>query len=141
MAKLSCPRVFAGNFGITHVSIFTENGSRRFVSELEFEGGAIGWRQYTARGFKFTNCITSIQMILDWGFNWQDIKISGGTVVLNISSRGNLTREGIGSILLIDLPISIDSSISNVPIGILTRAASDALNIAIDNIIFTSVEL
>ncbi|KAL2198358.1 pectate lyase superfamily protein-domain-containing protein, partial [Corynascus similis CBS 632.67] len=100
---------------ITHVGIFTENGSGGFVSDLEFQGGAIGWRvgsqQYTARGLKFTNCITSIQMVWDWGFNWQDIEVNGGSIALNISGKGGVTGQGIGSISL------IDSSINNVPVG------------------------
>lgn len=29
---------------VTHVGIFMENGSGGFVSDLEFNGGAIGWR-------------------------------------------------------------------------------------------------
>jgi hypothetical protein len=122
----------------THVGIFTENGSGGFVSDLVFEGGAIGWRvgsqQYTARGLKFTNCITAIQMIWDWGFNFQDIEVNGGSIGLNISGKGGLTGQGIGSISL------IDSAIKNVPIGILTRESStDAPNIVIDNTDFSGV--
>jgi len=128
-----------GKDSTTHVGIFTENGSGGFVSDLEFQGGAIGWRvgsqQYTARGLKFTNCVTSIQMVWDWGFNWQDIEVNGGSIALNISGKGGLTGQGIGSISL------IDSSINNVPIGILTRksSAGDAPNIVIDNTAFTGV--
>ncbi|KAL2167137.1 hypothetical protein VTG60DRAFT_1656 [Thermothelomyces hinnuleus] len=123
---------------VTHVGIFTENGSGGFVSDLEFQGGAIGWRvgsqQYTARGLKFTNCVTSIQMIWDWGFNWQDIEVNGGSIALNISGKGGITGQGIGSVSL------IDSSIRNVPVGILTRSSpSDAPNIVIDNTVFDGV--
>ncbi|KAM7192998.1 Exo-beta-1,3-glucanase [Rhypophila sp. PSN 637] len=122
---------------VTHVGIFQENGSGGFVSNLEFEGGAVGWRvgsqQYTARGIRFTNCITSIQMIWDWGFNWQDIEVNGGTIALKISGKGGLTGQGIGSISL------IDSSIKNVPIGILTRSDSTSPNIVIDNTVFDGV--
>lgn len=122
----------------THVGIFTENGSGGFVSDLTFEGGAIGWRvgsqQYTARGLKFSNCITSIQMIWDWGFNWQDIEIDGGTIGLNISGKGGLTGQGVGSVSL------IDSSVKNVAIGIMTReSATDPPNIVIDNTEFVGV--
>jgi hypothetical protein len=124
----------------THVGIFMENGSGGFVSDLTFEGGAIGWRagsqQYTARGLKFKNCITAIQMIWDWGFNWQDIEIDGGSVGLNITSKGGLLAQGIGSISI------IDSTIKNVPIGILTRESSvDAPNIVLDNVDFSGVSI
>lgn len=99
------PTATSGNKNVTHVGIFTENGSGGFVSDLEFQGGAIGWRagsqQYTARGLKFTNCITAVQMIWDWGFNWQQIEINGGTIGFNISGSGGITGQGIGSISLI----------------------------------------
>jgi hypothetical protein len=61
----------------THVGIFMENGSGGFVSDLTFIGGNIGWRagsqQYTARGLKFSKCMTAVQMVWDWGFNWQGV--------------------------------------------------------------------
>jgi hypothetical protein len=45
--------------------------------DLEFVGGAIGWRagsqQYTARNLNFNGCITAVEMIWDWGFNWQQV--------------------------------------------------------------------
>ncbi|KAL6885716.1 pectate lyase superfamily domain-containing protein [Trichoderma evansii] len=124
----------------THVGIFMENGSGGFVSDLTFEGGAIGWRagsqQYTARGLKSKNCITAIQMIWDWGFNWQDIEIYGGSIGLNITSKGGLLAQGIGSISI------IDSTIKNVPVGILTRESSvDAPNIVLDNVEFSGVSI
>lgn len=132
------PTASAGGDNMTHVGIFTENGSGGFVSDLEFEGGAIGWRvgsqQYTAIGLKFTNCVTAVQMIWDWGFNWQRIEIDGGTIAFNISGQGGIDKQGTGSISL------IDSTISNTPIGILTNANStSAPNIVIDNTEFSNV--
>ena len=110
--RFKMPTAQAGK-NITHVGIFTENGSGGFVSDLTFEGGAIGWRvgsqQYTARGLKFTNCITAVQMIWDWGFNWQQIEITGGTIAFNISGKGGLTGQGIGSTSIIGM--------SGCPIG------------------------
>lgn len=35
-----------------------------------------GSQQYTARNLKFTNCQQSVQMIWDWGFNWQGVRRS-----------------------------------------------------------------
>ncbi|KAK7943020.1 Glucan 1-3-beta-glucosidase [Apiospora aurea] len=123
---------------VTHVGIFTENGSGGFVSDLEFEGGAIGWRvgsqQYTATSLKFRNCITAVQMVWDWGFNWHKIQVDGGSIAFNISGRGGVDGQGIGSISL------IDSTISGVPIGILTSGnETSAPNIVIDNTVFSGV--
>jgi hypothetical protein len=130
----------AGSSGAspTHVGIFTENGSGGFVSDLVFEGGAIGWRvgsqQYTATSLKFRNCITAVQMIWDWGFNWHKIDIEGGSVAFNISGRGGIDRQGIGSVSI------IDSNIRNVPIGVLTsNDPTESPNIVIDNTAFNNV--
>ena len=35
----------------------------------------IGNQQYTARNLKFTGCTTAVQMIWDWGFNWQQVRL------------------------------------------------------------------
>ena len=90
---------------ITHVGIFMENGSGGFVSDLTFNGGNIGWRagsqQYTARNLKFNGCLTSVQMVWDWGFNWQGITIDGGAIGFNISGRGGDQLQGIGSVSII----------------------------------------
>ncbi|KAI1373680.1 pectate lyase superfamily protein-domain-containing protein [Hypoxylon crocopeplum] len=132
------PTVSGDGGNVTHVGIFTENGSGGFVSDLEFEGGAIGWRvgsqQYTAIGLRFKNCITAVQMIWDWGFNWQNIEVEGGTVAFNISGRGGIDGQGIGSVSI------IDSTISNTPIGVLTNGHETmAPNIVIDNTVFNNV--
>ncbi|KDN68957.1 putative glucan 1,3-beta-glucosidase [Colletotrichum sublineola] len=72
----------------THVGIFMENGSGGFVSDLVFKGGNIGWRagsqQYTVINLKFENCLTAVQMIWDWGFNWQRVQIDGAAIGFNI---------------------------------------------------------
>ncbi|KAK2013597.1 pectin lyase-like protein [Colletotrichum eremochloae] len=132
------PTAAAAGDKLTHVGIFTENGSGGFVSDLEFEGGAIGWRvgsqQYTATSLKFTNCVTAVQMVWDWGFNWHKIEINGGTIAFNISGRGGIDGQGIGSVSI------IDSTITGVPVGILTNAhETQAPNIVIDNTAFNNV--
>lgn len=89
----------------THVGIFMENGSGGFVSDLSFEGGNIGWRagsqQYTALNLQFKDCLTSVQMVWDWGFNWQRVEIDGGAIGFNISGHGGSTGQGIGSVSII----------------------------------------
>ncbi|PGG96344.1 hypothetical protein GX51_07874 [Blastomyces parvus] len=128
---------------VTHVGIFMENGSGGFVSDLVFNGGNIGWRagsqQYTAMNLKFNGCLTAVQMIWDWGFNWQRIEVDGGAIAFNISGRGGDTGQGVGSVSII-----ADSVISNCPIAILTNSRKDGVNgppnIVIDNLKMNSVE-
>ncbi|KAK8023663.1 Pectin lyase fold/virulence factor [Apiospora rasikravindrae] len=82
----------------------------------------------------FRNCITAVQMVWDWGFNWHKVDIDGGSIAFNISGRGGLDGQGIGSVSI------IDSTISNVPIGVLTND-HDGMppNIVLDNTAFNSV--
>ncbi|OIW23586.1 pectin lyase-like protein, partial [Coniochaeta ligniaria NRRL 30616] len=125
----------------THVGIFMENGSGGFVSDLVFNGGSIGWRagsqQYTAINLKFKGCLTAVQMVWDWGFNWQRIEVDGSAIAFNISGRGGDTGQGIGSVSI------IDSKITNCPIGILTNSRKDAKAgppaIVIDNLEMSNV--
>ncbi|TRX89679.1 hypothetical protein FHL15_009429 [Xylaria flabelliformis] len=122
----------------TAVGIFTENGSGGFVSDLTFNGGNIGWRvgsqQFTARNLKFNNCLTAVQVIWDWGFNWQGIEINGGAIGFNISGVGGDSGQGVGSVSF------IDCSVNDVPIGILTNNVANSPNIVLDNTVFTNVD-
>ncbi|KAH8585530.1 pectate lyase superfamily protein-domain-containing protein [Bisporella sp. PMI_857] len=115
----------------TAVGIFTENGSGGFVSDLEFNGGNIGWRagsqQYTARNLVFNQCNTAVQMIWDWGWVWQQITVNGGSIAFNISGVGGDSGQGIGSVSI------IDSTINDVTIGVLTNSLSNSPNIVLDN--------
>ncbi|KAM0321647.1 hypothetical protein ACHAQA_010003 [Verticillium albo-atrum] len=125
------------NEKVTHVGIFMENGSGGFVSDLTFRGGNIGWRagsqQYTVINLKFENCLTAVQMIWDWGFNWQRVEINGGAIGFNISGVGGIDGQGIGSVSI------IDSKITNCPIGILTHSGPKSPNIVIDNLEMSNV--
>ncbi|KAK8067581.1 glycan 1-3-beta-glucosidase precursor [Apiospora saccharicola] len=116
----------------TAVGIFTENGSGGFVSDLTFNGGNIGWRagsqQYTAQNLKFNNCLTAVQMVWDWGWVWQGIQISGGSIGFNISGAGGSSGQGIGSISV------VDSSIKDVEVGVLTNNKPTSPNIVLDNV-------
>ncbi|OJD18751.1 hypothetical protein ACJ73_08694 [Blastomyces percursus] len=87
---------------------------------------------------KFNACLAAVQMIWDWGFNWQRIEIDGGAIAFNISGREGNTGQGIGSVSI------IDSKISNCPIAILTNSRDDGVNgppnVVIDNSEMDNVE-
>jgi len=121
----------------TAVGIFTENGSGGFVSDIEFNGGNIGWRagsqQYTARDLVFNDCNTAVQMIWDWGWNWQRITVNGGSIAFNISGAGGDDGQGIGSVSI------IDSTIRDVSVGVLTNSSPQSPNIVLDNTVFENV--
>ncbi|KAF3929479.1 hypothetical protein ABW19_dt0200131 [Dactylella cylindrospora] len=127
--------VSGGPGSTSHVGIFMENGSGGFVSDLNFTGGNIGFRagsqQFTARNLQFTQCLTAISMIWDWGFNWQDITVTSCTVAIDCSANGDPGAQGTGSILV------LDSRFSNVATPIITRSGSGGRspNIVIDNLL------
>ncbi|KAK8059107.1 glucan 1-3-beta-glucosidase [Apiospora saccharicola] len=113
----------------THVGIFMENGSGGFVSgRFSSAVPSDGEQQYTARNIKFYGCLTSVQMVWDWGFNWQGVEIHGGAVGFNISGRGGDKGQGTGSVSI------IDCTIINVPTAILTNGLENAPNIVLDNL-------
>lgn len=62
-----------------------------------------GSQQYTAMNLKFNGCLTAVQMIWDWGFNWQRIEVDGGAIAFNISGRGGDTGQGVGSVSIIGM--------------------------------------
>lgn len=73
-------------------------------------------------------------MIWDWGFNWQQIDVDGGSVAFNISGKGGIKRQGVGSASF------IDCKVSNVPTAILTDSGVDAPpNMVIDNLVTSNV--
>ncbi|KAI2471682.1 pectin lyase fold/virulence factor [Annulohypoxylon bovei var. microspora] len=121
----------------TAVGIFSENGSGGFVSNIIFDGGNIGWRagsqQYTARNLQFNFCNTAVQMVWDWGWNWQQIDINGGSIAFNISGVGGDTAQGTGSVSI------IDTIISGTTVGVLTNGLGSSPNIVLDNTVFEGV--
>ncbi|KAK3393387.1 hypothetical protein B0H63DRAFT_531127 [Podospora didyma] len=130
-------RTRCGERTTTAVGIFTENGSGGFVSDLEFNGGNIGWRagsqQYTARSLVFNDCNTAAQMVWDWGWNWQRITLNGGSIGFNILGVGGSNGQGIGSVSI------IDSTIRNAQVGVLTNSLVTSPNIVLDNTKFENV--
>lgn len=125
------------NSNTTAVGIFSENGSGGFVSDLTFVGGNIGWRagsqQYTARNLQFDFCNTAVQMVWDWGWNWQQITVNGGSIAFNISGVGGDTGQGTGSVSI------IDSVITGTTVGVLTNGVANSPNIVLDNTVFSNV--
>ncbi|KAH8157229.1 hypothetical protein CIB48_g11024 [Xylaria polymorpha] len=147
----------------SHVGIFMENGSGDFVSDLERPGS----QQYTARNLKFYGCLTAVQMVWDWGFNWQGVStfrpipavysvmIALQILCIHMKRISNIMTPKIeihgGSI---GFNISgrggdtgqgtgsvsiIDCSINDVPTAILTSNLQDAPNIVLDNLYISNV--
>ncbi|KAF3940924.1 hypothetical protein ABW19_dt0203523 [Dactylella cylindrospora] len=102
--------------GNNQQGIFMENGSGGFLSDLEFEGGAmgayVGNQQFTVRNLKFRNhALQAIHIHWDWGWTWKGLDIANCPVGIWMSTPGNPQTE-VGS------AIFIDSRFTNCPVGV-----------------------
>lgn len=129
--------------GTQQQGIFIESGSGGFMNDLVFNGGlngvVFGNQQFTVRNLTFSNAVTAISQIWDWGWTYQSIDINNCSVGLNMSSGGP-TAQSVGSVTF------IDSTISNTPIGIAT--AHDATSqpptggsLVIENVVLNNVPI
>lgn len=63
--------------GTQHQGLFIEEGSGGFMNDLVFTGGLYGvnWgnQQFTVRNLTFSNAVTAISQIWDWGWTYKNI--------------------------------------------------------------------
>lgn len=117
----------------TAVGIFMENGSGGMISDIVFYGGNIGFvagsQQFTARGLTFTNCLTAVNMLWNWGFTWSQIAINNVYVGFNVSSNGGSTGQGTGSMAI------IDSVFQHAMWGVTTHTGGDPPALILENVV------
>ncbi|RDI79929.1 hypothetical protein Vi05172_g9961 [Venturia inaequalis] len=101
--------------GTRHVGVSIEAGSGGFMNDLTFEGGLNGLnvsnQQFTMRNLTFSNAVTAINQLSDWGWTYKGLNINNCGVGINMSATKNGSLE-VGSMVI------IDSKFSNTPIGI-----------------------
>lgn len=89
--------------------IFMENGSGGFMSDLVFNGGAIGAflgnQQFTSRNMTFNGCGTAIYMNFDWLWTFTQLQITNCDVGIDMTS-GGFTNQAVGSVVVLDSVIS-----------------------------------
>ncbi|KAI0814551.1 glycoside hydrolase family 55 protein [Xylaria sp. FL0064] len=96
--------------GSSQIGIYAENGSGGQISDVEFNGGAMGIyggsQQFTAQRWTFDGCTTGVQVIWDWGWVWKS------TVMTNVDVGFKLlSDDGSGHIGSVSI---IDSSFTNI---------------------------
>ncbi|KJR83277.1 glucan 1,3-beta-glucosidase [Sporothrix schenckii 1099-18] len=98
--------------GVAHIGLFIESGSGGFMTDLSFDGGAIGAslgnQQFTMRNLAFDSCVTAINQLWDWGWTYYGLDIKNCDVGLNVSSGGK-SAQSVGSITVFD---SVFTSVS-----------------------------
>jgi glucan 1,3-beta-glucosidase len=130
-----------GDAGAEQKGIFQDNGSGGFMSDLVFNGGAIGAflgsQQYTSRNMTFNDCGTAIFMNWNWLWTLKSISINNCKVGLDMANSP--ANQTVGSVML------LDSKIFNTPVGVNTSFTADSVphtggTLIIDNVDFTGCE-
>ncbi|KAJ3131102.1 hypothetical protein HK100_006813, partial [Physocladia obscura] len=136
-------KMIVGGTGNAQQGIFMENGSGGFFSNLTFTGGnigmAIGNQQFTTRSLVFNNINTAVLMIWDWGWTFKGLTINNCGVGIN-TAAGTASAENIGSAII------LDSTFTNVNVGITTFYSSSSMPIGagalrIDNVDFVNTPI
>jgi hypothetical protein len=60
-----------------------------------------GSQQFTARNLYFTQSLTAVSMIWDWGFTWNNITVESVMTAFDCSLFGGDDGQGTGSISII----------------------------------------
>lgn len=94
--------------------IYMENGSGGFMSDLTFNGGAIGAflgnQQFTSSRMVFNGCGTAIVMNFNWLWTFTAITITDCAVGIDMTS-GGFTNQAVGSVVVVDSVISATQGI------------------------------
>ena len=89
--------------------IFMENGSGGFMSDLTFNGGAMGAylgnQQFTSRNMLFNQVGTAIFINFDWEWTFTQITITNCGVGIDLT-KGGFTNQLTGSVVVLDSTIS-----------------------------------
>jgi hypothetical protein len=96
-----------------------------------------GNQQFAALGLTFINCRTAIQLIRDWGWIWQGLKISGASVGISLLGQDGVTR-GTGSLLVQDSTFT-STTITILMAPPLAGAAQGSTGVTLDNVAFNGV--
>ncbi|KAE8867171.1 hypothetical protein PTNB73_05265 [Pyrenophora teres f. teres] len=127
-----------GEAGKDQKGIFQDNGSGGFMSDLTFNGGAIGAfmgsQQFTIRNLTFNNCGTAIFQNWNWLFTYKSIFINDCQVGLDMANSPQ--NQTVGSVLL------LDSKFTNTPIGINSSFTENSIpttggTLILDNVDFS----
>lgn len=127
-----------GDAGKDQKGIFQDNGSGGFMSDLVFNGGAIGAflgsQQFTTRNMTFNNCGTGIYMNWNWLWTMKSNTFSGCKVGLDMANAPE--NQTVGSVIM------MDSKYVNTPIGVNTSFSENSIpatggSLVLDNVDFS----
>ncbi|KAK1911450.1 hypothetical protein P3342_012751 [Pyrenophora teres f. teres] len=133
--------------GSSGYGMYAENGSGGQISDVEFQGGAVGLfggsQQFTAQRLKFSGCTVGVQLIWDWGWVWKSIEMNNvGTGFKLVpdsgsgSSGGSTAAPGnIGSASF------LDSSFNNVKTVVVVEPPSKSPGSGTTGLVLENIKL
>lgn len=109
-----------------------------FLSDLTFYGGGtaaqFGNQQFTTRGLTFYNSIIAIDQLWDWGWTYKSVSFNNCATGIRMNAGGSAAQM-VGSVTL------IDSTFTNVQVGILTAYDSSSPPTTTGGLILENVQL
>jgi hypothetical protein len=127
-----------GAAGADQKGIFMDNGSGGFMTDLVFNGGAIGAffgsQQFTTRNLTFNDCGTAIFMNWNWLWTLKSVSINNCQVGLDMAN--NPSNQTVGSVIM------MDSKLVNTPLGVNTSFSENSVphtggTLILDNVDFS----
>lgn len=127
-----------GAKGANQKGIFQDNGSGGFMSDLVFNGGAIGAflgsQQFTSRNMTFNDCDVGIYMNWNWLWTMKSNTFNNCKVGLDMANAPE--NQTVGSVIM------MDSKFVNTPIGVNSSFSENSIpktggSLIVDNVDFT----
>ncbi|KAF2642104.1 beta-1,3-glucanase [Massarina eburnea CBS 473.64] len=127
-----------GTAGAGQKGIFQDNGSGGFMTDVTFNGGAIGAflgsQQYTTRNMTFNDCDTGIYM--NWNWLWTMKSNTFNNCKVGLDMANSPTNQTVGSVIM------LDSKFVNTPIGVNTSFSQNSIpttggSLILDNVDFS----
>ncbi|PVH96702.1 glycoside hydrolase family 55 protein [Periconia macrospinosa] len=127
-----------GADGAEHKGIFQDNGSGGFMSDLVFNGGAIGAflgsQQFTTRNMTFNDC--DVGVFMNWNWLWTLKSNTFNNCKVGLDMANSPQNQTVGSVIL------MDSKFVNTPIGVNSSFSENSIpktggTLIIDNVDFS----
>ena len=130
-----------GEAGKDQKGIFQDNGSGGFMTDLVFNGGAVGAflgsQQFTTRNMTFNGCATGIYMNWNWLWTMKSNTFNNCKVGLDMANAPD--NQTVGSVIM------LDSKFVGTPIGVNSSFSENSIpttggSLVLDNVDFAGSE-
>lgn len=134
--------------GPSQYGMYAENGSGGQISDVTFQGGAVGLlggsQQFTAQRLKFDGCTVGVQLIWDWGWVWKSITMTNvgtGFKLVPQSGSGSGSGQAATASGNIGSASFLDSSFTNVKTVVVITPPSSTVGSGTTGLILENIKL